>query len=257
MSRGSNVWSAVFITTDSTFAAAGARIKADFLAGVRPAFAEGFRPMNGTTKQRSTGRPAMLGNCRFHSSDLRFAGWGRRRASNPEFAICNSQSEICNLKSKIHRRRAFTLVEMLVVISIIAVLAALLLPAVNMAREAGRRASCSNNLRNLAIAAQQFDSAKGYYPASRTFWNSPTYTKPASFGTQGAQTLYLSWAMELMPYYEKQDVRAFVEAAVSNGQPIFNAANGKMNLLLCPSDELDDPTSTPNNTPYAQLSYAC
>src|SRR5438128_1859621 len=73
------------------------------------------------------------------------------------------------------RRRAFTLVEMLVVISIIAVLAALLLPYVNMAREAGRRASCSNNLRNLGLAAQQFDSAKGYYPASRTFLNDPTY----------------------------------------------------------------------------------
>src|SRR4051812_2567352 len=73
------------------------------------------------------------------------------------------------------RYRAFTLVEMLVVISIIAVLAALLLPAVNMAREAGRRASCSNNMRNLAIAAQGFDSAKGYYPPSRTYWNDANY----------------------------------------------------------------------------------
>src|SRR5439155_19246117 len=89
------------------------------------------------------------------------------------------------------RRRAFTLVEMLVVISIIAVLAALLLPAVNMAREAGRRASCSNSMRNLALAAQQFDSAKGYYPASRQFWNDAYYKNttntpvrwPASWST--------------------------------------------------------------------------
>src|SRR5262245_29130525 len=77
--------------------------------------------------------------------------------------------------------RAFTLVEMLAVISIIAVLAALLLPAVNMARESGRRASCGNNLRNLALAAQQFDSAKGYYPASRTFWNDPAYISSVSY----------------------------------------------------------------------------
>src|SRR5438270_10812508 len=88
---------------------------------------------------------------------------------------------------RLARSRAFTLVEMLVVISIIAVLAALLLPAVNMAREAARKAQCSNNLRNLALAAQQFDSAKGYYPASRNFWNDATYksnsNSPQTFGT--------------------------------------------------------------------------
>src|SRR5689334_25224221 len=72
------------------------------------------------------------------------------------------------------RYRAFTLVEMLVVISIIAGLAALLLPAVDMAREASRRPSFGNNLRNLALAAQNFDPAKGYYPASWTFWNHAT-----------------------------------------------------------------------------------
>src|SRR5438876_9571290 len=99
------------------------------------------------------------------------------------------------------RQRGFTLVEMLVVISIIAVLAALLLPAVQMAREAGRRASCSNNLRNLALAAQQFDSAKGYYPASRTFWNDAAYRSstrfPTTWSTPGA---VLTWVHEIMPY---------------------------------------------------------
>src|SRR5881392_3384260 len=100
------------------------------------------------------------------------------------------------------RQRAFTLVEMLVVISIIAVLAALLLPAINMAREAGRRASCSNNLRNLALAVQNFDSAKESYPASRTFWNDPKYlsTQVPLIGTSGDSAIAatLTWVHEIM-----------------------------------------------------------
>ena len=66
---------------------------------------------------------------------------------------------------------AFTLVEMLVVISIIAVLASLILPATVMVREAARRLLCSNNLHNLFLAVQQFETSHGHLPASRTFWN--------------------------------------------------------------------------------------
>jgi len=145
---------------------------------------------------------------------------------------------------------------MLVVISIIAVLAALLLPAVNMAREAGRRASCSNNLRNLALACQQFDSAKGYYPASRMFWNSPsTYTKPQSWIPPAPGSI-LTWVHEIMPYIERQDMRLQVERVLSNGQPV-QTVGGKIALLMCPSDEIDDgPSVMGSSVPYSQFSYA-
>src|SRR5687767_7304917 len=61
--------------------------------------------------------------------------------------------------SRYFRSRGFTLVELLVVIAIIGTLVALLLPAVQGAREAARKASCNNNLRNLALAATQYHDA--------------------------------------------------------------------------------------------------
>jgi prepilin-type N-terminal cleavage/methylation domain-containing protein/prepilin-type processing-associated H-X9-DG protein len=123
------------------------------------------------------------------------------------------------------RRRAFTLIELLVVISIIGVLVALLLPAVQRAREAARRISCTNNLKQVGIALHQYHDGHGCLPMGYT-WKTD-YVR-GGFG----------WGSMILPGLEQT--------------PLFNAANFSLPLwnqvnttvaataisfLLCPSDE--------------------
>jgi prepilin-type N-terminal cleavage/methylation domain-containing protein/prepilin-type processing-associated H-X9-DG protein len=168
-----------------------------------------------------------------------------------------------------HRARGFTLVELLVVIAIIGILVALLLPAVQAAREAARRMQCGNNLKQIGLAAHNFhDSFKrmppGYVGQQYRFTNpAPAYVGPASAAPGGGGTYvgslaYLLPFMELKNIQEKMAVELDLDKYPINPLPAgekyrgaypweptnetWNIAQARISSYLCPS------TNAYNNT---------
>jgi prepilin-type N-terminal cleavage/methylation domain-containing protein/prepilin-type processing-associated H-X9-DG protein len=130
-------------------------------------------------------------------------------------------------------RRGFTLIELLVVIAIIAVLIALLLPAVQSAREAARRAQCTNNLKQMGLALHNYHSAVGSFPMA----SAVAYSDP------GVQTTWGTWSAHsmMLPYLEQTPLYNAINFDWTNwydvGYPINSTAwNLNVQAFVCPSD---------------------
>ena len=144
------------------------------------------------------------------------------------------------------RRSGFTLIELLVVIAIIGVLVSLLLPAVQAAREAARRTSCRNNLRQLALAALNFESAQKVLPTGGQLNDFTTPTNPSSGQAEPFPTFSLySFFTAILPYAEEMTISVQYDYTHA-----YNDANSPQNQVaartlipwfLCPTSSIDNP----------------
>lgn len=140
---------------------------------------------------------------------------------------------ICSNRSR-RRRRGFTLVELLVVIAIIGVLVALLLPAVQYAREAARRFQCAQNLSQLIIAVNHYEMAHSVYPAGTLDAKGPILNARLGY--------HHNWLVQSLPYFEQQNIWE----AVDKTQSIYHKKNVpihtvSVSLFLCPSSSAGGP----------------
>lgn len=139
-----------------------------------------------------------------------------------------------------NQRGGFTLVELLVVIAIIGVLVALLLPAIQAAREAARRTSCTNNEKNIALAMLNYESARGKFPMGTSI--------PIKANGRGAASGNgYPWHVEVLDFIEGNNLSDAIDTEVKdyydqnpNGWPepanIVAIQEAETTVYLCPSD---------------------
>ncbi|WP_435008403.1 DUF1559 domain-containing protein [Tundrisphaera lichenicola] len=158
----------------------------------------------------------------------------------------------------IRRRAGFTLIELLVVIAIISVLIALLLPAVQAAREAGRRAQCANNLKQIGLALHNYHATHGGFPVGFLY---PTGAVPAETSPQQYRWSPLA---QMAPYLEQANLAnslnfQFPLATRPAGGSAFwppypantTAMRTRVAVFLCPSDGAPAPMDDSGPTNYA------
>jgi prepilin-type N-terminal cleavage/methylation domain-containing protein/prepilin-type processing-associated H-X9-DG protein len=135
-------------------------------------------------------------------------------------------------------RRGFTLVELLVVIAIIGILVALLLPAVQSAREAARRMQCSNNMKQTSLAMHNHHDAKGYFPhATYCYLDSTTESPSTPAPYNGAQNRRC-WFHDMLPYIEQMALYDQFDTFMKTGQSAlaFPGMQQVVPSMCCPSD---------------------
>ena len=174
-------------------------------------------------------------------------------------------------------RKAFTLVELLVVITIIGILISLLLPAVQAARESARRTQCSNNIKQLGLALNSYHALYGRFPPSSVWRGTSGAFDPSQVESSNKGSLYYeNWVILILPQMDQLNLRqAFGTvtspyiglAAITSSTASQTAVGTNLATMLCPSDtynrqpfigstSLTGTTSTFGSFPWARGNYA-
>jgi len=159
------------------------------------------------------------------------------------------------IRSSVRRWLGFTLIELLVVIAIIAILIGLLLPAVQKVREAAARMSCTNNLKQLALACHSYQDAntKGFPPAVLV---------PNNVGWNDENNIGPNWVVLILPYIEQDNLYKTVNASIQNQLNKVNDQNWRnmrgtaIKTMRCPSEANIDVPGNRTGGGWARGSYA-
>jgi prepilin-type N-terminal cleavage/methylation domain-containing protein len=148
------------------------------------------------------------------------------------------------------RQRGFTLIELLVTIAVISVLIALLLPAVQSAREAARRTQCANNLKQIALALHN------YHDIHRTF--PPAAIRPPGFVDNGRDQPRSTWAIAILPMIEQAPLYRLYDATRnSTDLANFGFTSSNVSAYRCPTDVAGDLWFEPVlGAPFTRGNYA-
>ncbi|NUQ61374.1 MAG: DUF1559 domain-containing protein [Pirellulales bacterium] len=135
-------------------------------------------------------------------------------------------------------RNALTLVELLVVIAVIGILIALLLPAVQAAREAARRMQCSNHLRQFGLALETYHSAHHTFP-------------PGLVSSDNGLAVYANANAMLLPYFEQTGLHSLYDPHKSFADQSPAVAQSIVPIFVCPSNSKDNPFASPQLAPLS------
>ena len=166
-------------------------------------------------------------------------------------------------RNKHYTRTAFTLVELLVVIAIIGILIGMLLPAVQSVREAARRTSCSNNLRQMSLATHNYQSTFQKLPAASLF---PVENNDGS--SIGPDTTLDGWSSQaqLLPYLEQTNLSSTINFTIGykthppvsfGGDETFQISRVRIPTYLCPSEINDRRRGEGTDEENYPLNYGC